>query len=81
MPASTKKLKSKFSRLVNKRGSVVIKAEIFDGTSQGVVIVEGLWPNDSFEEKVGINALTGDDPTPPVGGVPFHDNAIWINKI
>lgn len=68
-------------RLGNKRGSVVIKAEIFDGTNQGVVIVEGLWPNDNFEEKVGINALTGDDPTPPVGGVPFHDNAIWINKV
>ena len=68
-------------RLGNKRGTVVVKARLFDGTGKGVVIVEGLWPNDAFEEGVGINVLTGDDPTAPVGGVPFHDNAIWICKI
>jgi anaerobic selenocysteine-containing dehydrogenase len=68
-------------RLGNKRGTVVVKARLFDGTGKRVVIVEGLWPNNAFEEGVGINALTGDDPTAPVGGAPFHDNAIWIRKI
>jgi anaerobic selenocysteine-containing dehydrogenase len=68
-------------RLGNKRGTVVVKARLFDGTGKSVVIVEGLWPNDAFEEGIGINALTGDDPIAPVGGVPFHDNAIWIRKI
>jgi len=68
-------------RLGNKRGTVVIKARLFDGIGKGVVVAEGLWPNDAFEDGIGINALTGDDPTAPVGGAPFHDNAIWIRKI
>ena len=47
----------------------------------GVVIVESIWPNSAFEEGIGINALTGADPTAPIGGAAFHDNAIWIRKI
>jgi hypothetical protein len=45
---------------------------------EGVVIVEGIWPNAAFEEDVGINVLTGADPIAPVGGAAFHDNRIWI---
>ena len=62
--------------LGNKRSTVVVKTRLFDGTGKGVVIVEGLWPNDAFEEGVVIDALTWDDPTAPIGDVPFHDNAI-----
>src|SRR5690606_20983004 len=33
----------------NKRGEVVLHAKLFDGLRQGVVIAEGIWPNDAHE--------------------------------
>ncbi len=65
-------------RLGNGLGSVVVHAQPFDGLQQGVVVVESVWPNDAFEEGIGINALTSADPGPPRGGAVFHDTAIWI---
>jgi anaerobic selenocysteine-containing dehydrogenase len=65
-------------RLGNVRGNLVIHTEIFDGLQPGVVIVESVWPNEAFEEGIGINVLTGADPVAPVGGCAFHDNAVWI---
>jgi len=65
-------------RLGNRRGSVVVHAEIFDGLQPGVVIVESIWPNHSFEEGMGINTLIGADPGPPNGGAVFHDSAVWV---
>jgi hypothetical protein len=44
----------------------------------GVVVVESVWPNADFEGGVGINALTSDDPAPPLGGAVFHDTAVWV---
>ena len=44
----------------------------------GVIIVESVWPNAAFEGGIGINALTSDDPAPPLGGAVFHDTAIWL---
>jgi len=67
-------------RMGNKRGSVLIDIEPFDGTSRGVVIVESIWPNHAFKEGMGINALTGADPAAPIGGAAFHDTAVWIRK-
>jgi len=64
--------------LGNDRGTTVVHARLFDGVREGVVIVEGIWPNAAFEEGVGINVLTGADPIAPVGGAAFHDNRIWI---
>ncbi|MBC8267628.1 MAG: molybdopterin-dependent oxidoreductase [Rhodospirillaceae bacterium] len=68
-------------RLGNQRGTIVVKARLEEGAVRGVVVVESVWPNAAFEEGIGVNALTGADPTAPSGGVPFHDNAIWIRKI
>jgi len=68
------------ARLGNRRGSVTLKAKIFDGLNPGVIVVEGVWPNADFEDGIGINALTGADPTAPIGGAPFHDNAVWLQK-
>ena len=68
-------------RLGNNRGNIVVKARLVEGMRQGVVIVESIWPNAAFEEGIGINALTGADPTAPIGGAAFHDNAIWIRKV
>ncbi|HJO73744.1 MAG TPA: molybdopterin oxidoreductase family protein [Rhodospirillales bacterium] len=65
-------------RIGNQRGDVVVHARPFDGLQQGVVVVEGIWPNKAFIEGVGINALTGADPAPPAGGAAFHDTAVWL---
>ena len=65
-------------RLGNRRGSVVVHVEAFDGLQRGVVVVEGIWPNAAFEEGAGINTLVGADPGPPIGGAVFHDTAVWL---
>jgi hypothetical protein len=44
----------------------------------GVVVVESIWPNADFTGGVGINALTSEDPAPPLGGAVFHDTAVWM---
>jgi len=68
-------------RLGNDRGTTVVHAKLFDGLREGVVIVEGIWPNAAFEEGMGINVLTGADPIAPVGGAAFHDSRIWIRPV
>ena len=65
-------------RLGNKRGTVVVHAKPFTGLQEGVVVVEGIWPNDCFEEGRGINTLTSADPGLPKGGAVFHDTAVWL---
>jgi anaerobic selenocysteine-containing dehydrogenase len=67
-------------RMGNPRGSIVIHARPFDGLQPGVVVVESIWPNDAFEEGVGVNALTSADAGPPKGGAVFHDTAVWLRK-
>jgi len=66
-------------RLGNARGSVVVHLTPFDGLQEDVVVVEGIWPNHAFEEKIGINSLVGADRAPPNGGAVFHDTAVWLN--
>lgn len=65
-------------RIGNRRGTVLIHVKPFDGLQPGVVVVEGIWPNGSFIEGIGINVLTGADPGPPFGGAVFHDTAVWL---
>jgi anaerobic selenocysteine-containing dehydrogenase len=67
-------------RLGNERGSVVVHAETKDGQQRGVLVVESIWPNAAFEEKIGINALTSAEAAPPAGGAVFHDTAVWLRK-
>jgi len=64
----------------NRRGEVVLHAKLFDGVRRGVVIAEGIWPNDAHERGEGINVLTGADATPPYGGAAFHDNRVWVRR-
>jgi hypothetical protein len=45
---------------------------------RGVVIVEGIAPNDQFDGGEGINTLTSAAQAAPYGGAPFHDNHVWI---
>jgi len=65
-------------RIGNAQGSVVVHARAFDGMQPRVVIAEGLWPNDAFEEGIGINLLTSPDPGLPGGGAVFHDTSVWL---
>ena len=65
----------------NNRAKLKIHTEAFDGILPGVVIVEGIWPNEFFIEGLGINSLIGADSPEPFGGAVFHDSAIWIKKI
>ncbi len=66
------------ARIGNARGEVRLHVALFDGLKRGVVVSEGLWPNDAFLDGEGINVLTGADPVAPFGGAAFHDNRIWI---
>ncbi|KZD04682.1 molybdopterin-dependent oxidoreductase [Oceanibaculum pacificum] len=65
-------------RIGNAKGSVVLHARDFAGVNLGTVICEGIWPNDAFEEGMGINVLTSADPGYPKGGAVFHDTAVWL---
>ncbi len=62
----------------NVSGEVVLHARLFDGMRRGVVIAEGVWPNDAHERGEGINVLTGADAPAPYGGAAFHDNKVWV---
>jgi anaerobic selenocysteine-containing dehydrogenase len=65
-------------RIGNRRGEVTLKARAFADLQPGVVVVEGIWPNESFNGGLGINQLIGADRVPPNGGSAFHDTAVWV---
>jgi anaerobic selenocysteine-containing dehydrogenase len=65
-------------RLGNRRGTVRVHAILFDGVQPGVLVSEGIWPNDAFVDGKGINTLTGAEPIAPFGGAAFHDNRVWL---
>ena len=62
----------------NRRGTVALAARIGRATQPGVLVAEGIWPNDAFPGSLGINQLVGADPVPPNGGSAFHDIAVWL---
>ena len=67
-------------RMGNERGEVRLWAKGFGGVKPGVVIVEGIDPNEDYPGGIGINTLTSADPVAPYGGAAFHDNHIWIAR-
>ena len=67
--------------LGNERGGVIAHAKPRAGQQRGVVVVEGIWPNRDFENGLGINLLTSDEPGYPNGGAVFHDTAVWIRAL
>jgi anaerobic selenocysteine-containing dehydrogenase len=67
-------------RIGNGRGEIRLHAKIGGGTRRGVLIAEGLWPNDAHLDGEGINVLTGADAAAPYGGAAFHDNHVWLRK-
>ena len=67
-------------RIGNRRGEVALVARLFDGIRRGVVIAEGIHPNNAHRNGNGINTLIGADPVRPFGGVGFHDCAVWLRR-
>ena len=65
-------------RMGNQKGEVMLHAEISDVAKPGVVISEGVWPDEAFQGGIGINLLIDATPIPPAGGAAFHDTAIWL---
>ncbi|MBV8826596.1 MAG: molybdopterin oxidoreductase family protein [Bradyrhizobiaceae bacterium] len=66
--------------LGNRRGEVRLHATMFAGVRRGVLIVESVFPNATFEDGRGINTLTGADAIAPFGGAAFHDNHVWVKR-
>jgi anaerobic selenocysteine-containing dehydrogenase len=67
--------------LRNGRGSVQLRAKLFDGVRRGVLIAESIWPNALHPGGKGINSLTGADAIAPFGGAAFHDNRVALARI
>ena len=68
-------------RVGSARGEVKLHAKASSGQRRGVLISEGLWPNEAFADGKGINTLTGcDQPAPSAGGC-FHDNRVWLKPL
>jgi anaerobic selenocysteine-containing dehydrogenase len=65
----------------NERGEIRLWVKAFAGIQPGVVVVEGIVPNDEFEGGEGINTLTGADQGSPFGGAAFHDNHVWVRGV
>ncbi|HEY9009450.1 MAG TPA: molybdopterin-dependent oxidoreductase [Devosia sp.] len=66
--------------LGNRRGTVELKASLFDGMHRGVLIAEGIHPNSAHAGGAGINTLIGSDQVRPFGGAAFHDTSVWLRK-
>ncbi len=60
------------------RGEIKLHAKACSGVQPGVVVSEGIWPNQAFSDGKGINTLTACDQPAPAGGGPFHDNKVWV---
>ena len=65
-------------RIGNDQGSITLHACSAVGQDPQTLVVESLWPNESFVDGMGVNALTSADPAWPNGGAVFHDTAVWL---
>ncbi len=68
-------------RLANGRGTVLLRARLYEGVRRGVLIAESIWPNAFFPDGRGINTLVGADPVAPFGGVAFHDTRVSLTRV
>jgi anaerobic selenocysteine-containing dehydrogenase len=68
-------------RMGSPRGEVRLHVAAFAGLKRGVVISEGIFPNDAFEDGKAINTLTAADQPAPVGGGLFHDTKVWVKAV
>jgi len=64
--------------LDNALGEVTLRARLSDAVLPGTVVVEGLWPNEAFAGRLGINTLVSAEPGKPCGGAVYHDTAVRV---
>ena len=62
----------------NSLAGIVLHAEVFDDVQKGVVVIDSIWPNASFEDGLPVNALISAEPGKTNDGAIFHDTAVWI---
>ncbi len=62
----------------NAQGALRIPTRHFAGLQPGVLVLEGVWPNEDFAGGVGVNLLTDAAPVAPSGGAAFHDQSVWL---
>jgi len=66
--------------LGNSRGRTRLHVEVSDAVGKGLLVSEGVWPNECFLDGRGINTLTSDEPVAPFGGAALHDCKVWAIK-
>ncbi len=66
------------AQIGNAQGLLNLPARLFSGLQPGVLVLEGVWPNDDFAGGLGVNLLTDARPVAPSGGAAFHDQAVWL---
>jgi anaerobic selenocysteine-containing dehydrogenase len=68
-------------RVWNDRGECFLRAEVTEGTSPGVTVIEGLyWPR-FMEGKLGINSLTSQRLTDMGASCAFHCNLVEVSAV
>jgi anaerobic selenocysteine-containing dehydrogenase len=68
-------------RLGNEQGSVLLHARAHPGQHPTTIVVESIWPNQHWGERIGINSLISAEPGLPDGGAAFHDTAVWLEPV
>jgi len=64
----------------NSRGRVRLHVEPGPAQHRDTIVVESIWPNDAWPDRIGLNQLLSADPAPPNGGAVIHDTAVWVKK-
>ncbi len=64
----------------NRHGEVTLPVKATQGILPGTLVCESIWPNKSFTNGIGINALVSADEGFPNGGAVFHDTSVWLKQ-
>lgn len=65
----------------NRQGTIQVHAEAAPGIAPGIVVIEGLWPDEDFPGGKGVNWLVSAEPAAPAGGGVFHDTSVGIERV
>ncbi|PTM56453.1 molybdopterin-containing oxidoreductase family protein [Desmospora activa] len=68
-------------RVYNRRGNVILYAEVTERVRPGVVVSPGLWWNQSYEGNKGVNQLTPDRTADMGGGAVFFSTSVQIERL
>ncbi len=68
-------------RISSQCGNIIAHVKQFDGLQHGVLVMESIWPNSAFENRLGVNALVSAEPGCPNGGAVYHDTAVAVAAV